>query len=1290
MTDLSKLEELFHAARALTEGPEREAFLEQACAKDQALRARLETLLRLDVDSPDLVDTPDEAPPVEGPGQWIGRYKLLEKIGEGGFGSVWMAEQHEPVQRRVALKVIKLGMDTTQVIARFEAERQALAMMDHPNIAKVFDAGATATGRPYFVMELVSGVTLLEYCDGHRLDTRERLELFTTVCSAIQHAHHKGIIHRDIKPTNVLVTLHDGAPVPKVIDFGIAKATNQELTAKTLFTGHHQIIGTPAYMSPEQAARSTGDIDTRSDIYSLGVLLYELLTGTTPFSIQALLDEGYEAMMRTIREVDPDKPSSRVSTMGDTGSESAVQRQTDVRKLGSLLRGDLDWIVMKSLEKARSRRYGTASELAADIQRHLTDEPVEARPPSGTYRFGKFVRRHSLAVTAASAVGLAILCGTLLATLGYVAAAESAEEARAAQRQSEGERLGAIAASLVDDDPSLALVLAREGGLLSPGIATRSALLDALADPLELATLSGHDAYVFDAQFDPSGKRLLTVAQEPVALIWDVASRRASLRLNEHSRALTSGSFDESGSRVLTSSMDGTACLFDARSGALSMRFDEHGGVVHRARFSPNGQQIVTACEDGVVRVFDVTSSHPARSFSGHESDVLDAIWLPDGRSVASISFDGTVRGWSLDAEEQLFTIPAQIRGTVHKLTYSSPFLELSNEGRRLNVMRAAQGKAGGHLSFDLETRELVAPAGLPDARILAFSKETGRVAIMTNVENGMTTVEVWDAEGESMSWQDTRRGVPHARFLGTEGRYIALWRAIGTDFEVVDLEEQEVIARCKGHRYAILSLAMSRDGRHVVSTSADSIVRLWDLDRARRRDVLRRSEWLPTNPWVAHLTREHPRVVMSSRQRGEGIPTPLVIDLTNGETVHEVQLQRGAPERVLDLASAVDRLVVLESDQRAVVIDLTTNVICGSVEIEQGQIRFAYASPDGTHLAVRIDDGDSVRIGVYEVSSGRLIGSPCQLPIQSGRFYCTNDGTSLITSHGAALPVLIVWDVSTGRELRRCVGHSGHIVDMVMTPDGELAASRAQDGSLIVWNVATATVRAVCRGIPMSSGSRLAMSDDGRFVVAFTNEAIILFDATNGERLALGSRPIEDGWLLPGRFSASGDEIVTPDSERRIWHWPVDPLAASESLVPREASPSEVERFRIGSPAERDARVQAWAFSHESSRALCAWGQRCLTKGDLELAFAAFERAVELRESSPEGHLGKALVHARRAEDTENGSERATQIDQGLAELERALEYAASGRVYSAADSRLDILRADPRCTAILARYGR
>lgn len=420
-----KVEELYYEALQREAGPERASYLDTACGHDSGLRKRLEGLLKANDEAGDFLETPafdvditlavDSM--VEGPGSMIGPYKLLEKIGEGGMAVVYMAEQQSPVRRRVALKIIKLGMDTRQVIARFEAERQALAIMDHPNIAKVFDAGATETGRPYFVMELVRGVSITEHCDRNQLTTQERLELFVPVCNAVHHAHQKGIIHRDIKPSNIMVTLHDGVPVPMVIDFGIAKATNQRLTERTVFTRYAELIGTPEYMSPEQAEMSALDIDTRTDIYSLGVVLYELLTGVLPFDEETLRSAALGEIQRIIREVEPPRPSTRLSALGERARKIAESRRTDHVALAKRLRSELEWIPLKALRKDRNRRYRSASEFADDVQNYLRGRPLIAGPESIAYRLRKFLGRHRVPVTLTSAITLALILGlSIIAT----------------------------------------------------------------------------------------------------------------------------------------------------------------------------------------------------------------------------------------------------------------------------------------------------------------------------------------------------------------------------------------------------------------------------------------------------------------------------------------------------------------------------------------------------------------------------------------------------------------------------------------------------------------------------------------------------------------------------------------------------------------------------------------------------------------------------------------------------------------------------------------------------------
>ncbi|MBX9623740.1 MAG: serine/threonine protein kinase, partial [Gemmataceae bacterium] len=443
------LDTILCEAVEIADAADRAAYLDRACGPDTALRVRAEALVAAHFRAASrFLERPPAAPdsttpyapvaddsPAPAAGASIGPYKLRERIGEGGMGLVFVAEQEHPVRRKVALKVIKPGMDSRQVVARFEAERQALALMDHPNIARVFDAGTTPEGRPYFVMELVRGVPLTAYCDAHTLPVRDRLALFLQVCQAVQHAHQKGVIHRDLKPGNVLVAVHDVAPVAKVIDFGIAKAVGQSLTDKTVYTAVAQLVGTPLYMSPEQAGGSGLDVDTRTDVYALGVMLYELLTGTTPIDPAAARTAGYDELRRMIREDEPPRPSARLSTLAAAaGPTVADRRGADPGRLARQVRGELDWVVMKCLEKDRNRRYDGAGALAADLQRYLADEPVQARPASTAYRARKFVRRNKGRVVAAGLVLLALVGGVVGTTLGLVEARRQRDAADAARQ----------------------------------------------------------------------------------------------------------------------------------------------------------------------------------------------------------------------------------------------------------------------------------------------------------------------------------------------------------------------------------------------------------------------------------------------------------------------------------------------------------------------------------------------------------------------------------------------------------------------------------------------------------------------------------------------------------------------------------------------------------------------------------------------------------------------------------------------------------------------------------------
>ena len=586
-------------------------FLAQACDGDEELRQRLRRLLEAHENAGEfLVDPTVTEGRASGADELevsttIGPYKILQKIGEGGYGLVFMAEQLEPVRRKVALKILKAGMDTRQVIARFEAERQALAMMDHPNIATVFDAGQTNTGRPYFVMELVQGIPITEFCDQSKVDPRGRLQLFLDVCAAVHHAHQKGIIHRDLKPSNVLVTLLDGIPAPKIIDFGIAKATQSQLTDKTLFTDFLQFVGTPAYVSPEQAEMSSVDVDTRADVYSLGILLYELLTGTTPFDARQLRRAGLAEIQRIIRDEEPPRPSMRLDSMTqDQRTTIAAQQGTDSPSLRQLLSGDLDWVVLKAIEKERSRRYGSVSDMARDVGRFLADEPIEARPPTLGYRLGKFVRRcrrHKAATAFACLSVAAIVVGMAAVFWQWRRAETEATRAtyHAREETEQRERIESVVTEMelqrVEDlfrndlaDEALAYlarVLRRE----QQNRQAAERLVSALTfRSFALPTLPAlkHSAAVTEVAWSPDGSFIATASDDKTVVLWDAVRGVPRLDPLQHGKEVRFVRISPD-SRRLLSSTAAEAILWDAQTGEKIFEVDAPDGSIRWVEFSP-------------------------------------------------------------------------------------------------------------------------------------------------------------------------------------------------------------------------------------------------------------------------------------------------------------------------------------------------------------------------------------------------------------------------------------------------------------------------------------------------------------------------------------------------------------------------------------------------------------------------------------------------------------------------------------------------------------------------------
>jgi WD40 repeat protein/serine/threonine protein kinase len=822
---------------------ERAAFLDQACAGDSALRQRIERLLErhrqansvLETPAPGLVATVD-ATVLECPGTVIGPYKLLEQLGEGGMGSVFLAEQSAPVRRMVALKIIKPGMDSSQVIGRFEAERQALALMDHPNIARVFDAGtvgpvcrtgpeepvvdaeqgsarqAGPTGRPYFVMELVKGVPITKFCDARKLTPRQRLELFIPVCQAIQHAHQKGIIHRDIKPSNVLVALYDDLPLPKVIDFGVAKATGLQLTEQSLHTGFGTLVGTPEYMSPEQATLNNLDIDTRSDVYSLGVLLYELQVGSPPFDRQNLEKAGMLEFLRVIREDEPPRPSTRLST-ADGLANLAAKRSTEPSKLSRLLRGEIHWIVMKALEKDRSRRYQTANGLAMDIQRYLADEPVLAGPPSAGYRLRKFVKRNKGPVVAAALLLLALLAGLGGRTWGLFRA-EEAKEAETQRAKGEEEALAQAQQQrnrAQENEEALAqqlyaLRINQAWRYWQEGRATQAR--DLLAQ--EIPGTSRPDLRGFEWHY-----------------LWQLCQgqRRPRFVLRRHTGDVYCVTYSPRGDLLASCSKDRTIRLWDAATGAHRCNLTGHTDEVNEVAWSPDGSTLASGSDDGTVRLWDVATERQRVQLAAFaKAQVNSVIFAPDGKRLYAAVDNGHVYRWELPGGRPLKDL--------HVSDVKIGQLAVSRDGRTLAVC----GLHGWLFDLARETVICDVPGGANGAGGVALGHRMPLFAVTANA-----AAELWDYGGHKPARKSILTGhinalngvcfSPDDLLLATAGR-----EGVARLWDVATGELSTVFA---GHNGMVWCVAFSPEVRSLATAGADGTIRIWDyLDRPERKTI--------------------------------------------------------------------------------------------------------------------------------------------------------------------------------------------------------------------------------------------------------------------------------------------------------------------------------------------------------------------------------------------------------------------------------------------------------------------
>ena len=1096
--------EIFNAARRLKAPTERAAYLDEACQNDAKLLARVEAMLRVHDQDENFLTSPalapearfDADPLTERPGTLIGRYKLLEIIGEGGFGDVYMAEQHEPVRRNVALKIIKPGMDTRQVIARFEAERQALALMDHANIAKVLDAGATNAGRPYFVMDLVKGPPITAYCDANNLTIENRLKIFIDVCRAVQHAHQKGIIHRDLKPTNVLVTQDNWRPVPKIIDFGVAKATQQRLTEKTLFTEHRQLVGTPEYMSPEQATFGETDVDTRSDVYSLGVLLYELIAGTTPFETDELRSHGYDEICRVIREVDPTTPSRKLSAFGNATTEICKHRQVQPAALRRLVKGDLDWIVMKCLEKDRTRRYDSALDLAQDLERCMAGTPIEARPISNMARASRWCKRNPILAGLSAAVTALLL----LVSIGgpIVAVRQSSLATREARARKQAQVLRdesmVLAAELAFDR---ALSLCDEGkvgeGMLwlvrsleiAPASATAlrqvtRANLNAWRSELHpLDLMLPHPSAVHAVSFSPDGDTVLTGGQDGVARLWDAHTGELVREFIAHSRlGIGTLAFSPDGQKILTGSsgrFDLTARLWDVATGEIIHELIGHERPVRSVAFSPDGQMLLTGSSDKTARLWDAGTGKLIHELVGHMGTiraVRSVAFSPDSQMVLTASMDQTARLWDVATGKVVHIFP--------HVDAPRASVAFSPDGKVIFTGTDDKGRAG--YLWDVNTRERVGQPFLDQSvfRSAVFSQD-GALLLTT----GGHDAQLWSvATGAPIGPRLLRYGsVSDVALSPTDDRFV-----IGcADFS------SRILRVAPGRRPTITIQPPTRIHNSAVALSPDG-------------------QLVATGTWWSDLADF----------------TARIWNAATGELIHELKHQQGSqPARhqqgVTAVAFSPDSQMVLSGDNRGARLwDAQTG---RRMREFAGHVVWAVAfSPDGNTV---VTGGLDSTARVWRCDTGEPLGEPLphQTRVLATRF--SPDGKTFVTaSRGAQL-----WDATTRLPSGPPLHHEGEVSGVTFSPDGSLILTGCSDGAARLWE--TSTRRMI--GAPMQHrGSGVAFSPDGRWMLTGSQ----LRDVTT--RKLIG--PSYGDWAHTAMFTPDGSRIVTGGEDIvSIWDFAVD-----------------------------------------------------------------------------------------------------------------------------------------------------
>jgi WD40 repeat protein/serine/threonine protein kinase len=1167
-------------------------------------------------------------------GDWIGPYKLLQQIGEGGMGTVWMAEQNEPIRRMVALKIIKPGMDSDQILARFEAERQALALMDHPNIAKVLDAGSTPEGRPYFVMELVKGIPLIRFCDDQRLSIRERLDLFVPVCQAIQHAHQKGIIHRDIKPSNVLVALYDGRPVPKVIDFGIAKATGLRLTERTLFTEFGAVIGTPEYMSPEQAELNQLDIDTRSDIYSLGVLLYELLTGSTPLTRESLHAAAFYEVLRRIREEEPPRPSTRLSQNSDRLPTISAQRKLEPAHLSKLLRGDLDWIVMKALEKDRNRRYETANGLATDILRHLSNETVVARPPSAAYRLRKLVRRNKVAVAAAAAVTLALIIGLGLSTWLFIRERQSRRSEMIQRQRAETNELAARQAQaqanrLVQIETLSHADELFRGDKVQSGLAylaqalrrdpSNTVVVDRLVSAISLRGFSlpvtvplRHDDHVLAATFSPNGTILATVCADSTFRLWEVTSGRVLLGPIKHERPITSMAFNPDGRYVLTTSYDGSVQMWDTQLKNLKSTLTRTSPVF-RAYFTSNPQQIgVISLRESFIHHMNLQGANASRGFEPLDGKVYlseessDGKWLAaalaidkqTGADRFSIDIWDTTSGRKIspaDRSKKQFLHDAHI----HAATVSNDgglLASISGE-RTVRIWNIQDGALLTHLQGHKEQVWTVKFS--PDAKQVVTASEDG-------------TARLWNSRtGKQLGGPLRHAKAVHSAEFSPDGLRV-LTVSADNCARVWDVLSEMQIGEPLRHEGEIHSARFSPNGRLVVTASADKTAEVWDFAGDRIPCAALHTGKLQTHRKGA--TRVYPPgadknlfeklrglvisqslnpIIPEGRPELAGIHTESAPEFARSKQFESILMPwLGKPlseRQLLDLMQAIIDFAQKANFPFIEVVVPEQEIAGGVIQMAIIEGRFGSVSAGnwiGTEEDIGLAEqswqrprneppGNIIERGISDY--GGLVNRPW--PLMMRRSFDINPEGEVIVS--AEDTEVTRWDLRESRPIGTSLKHQAEVLSVQFSPDGRRIITASNDKTASVWAAETGERLLTLRHNGPVYSARFSPRGN-RIVTCSFDGTAKLWDAKSGE--ALGA-PLQHGagWIYTAEFNGDGSRLLTSSSDGTAQLWDV---ASGRAILPpfRHEGPVWLAQFsRDGEriiTASADGTAHIWSSS--------------------------------------------------------------------------------------------------------------